>query len=143
MSDSMREMPSEKTPRQHPVSDEQVKGIPEDLKAQYEAARDLTQSAIVGGLAETIVILIERIARSEQALAALEEQKADDELAFNHANEVVGKLEADVAALEARITELTKALEESRRVLVIDNEYAADSNSVLAIDAALRGLAGA
>ena len=64
------------------MSEEQVRGIPEDLREQYELhkkwlaipwhERPKTQPGIEAILRENSVNDIERIARSEQALAALE-----------------------------------------------------------------------
>ena len=46
-----------------------------------------------------------RLTPDQRRIAELEQQLADERLAFDHANEVIGKLEADIAALSwTRIT---------------------------------------
>lgn len=68
----------------------------------------------VGNVAE----LIERCSRAETERDELKQQLYDEALAFNHANEIVAKLETDNAALRARCERLEKPVtqEEKSRV---------------------------
>ena len=139
MSDSMREMPSEKTPRQHPVSDEQVKGW--DASSCGECGKvvppGVMQHCVKGGYCNWYIPAAYK-AHVEQALAALQ---ATLDTTIQESLKEITEVRARYEQMEQERDALKGALEESKRVLVIDNEYAADSNSVLAIDAALRGLA--
>lgn len=116
MSDSMREMPSEKTPRQHPVSDEQVKGIPMDLQQMYEASK-LDTTMFVGS---EIRELIGRVARSEQALADQYHAASQFADAIVRMDAEKVKHEQALAALEARNKELESPVSFSEAEAVLD-----------------------
>lgn len=63
------------------MSDEQVKGIPEDLREHYEECGKYQNAHLI-----LCRQLIERIARSEQALAALEARNRELEGVIYDAN---------------------------------------------------------
>ena len=66
--------------RGRPVSDERVKAIPEDLRVLHEWAQKMGSESDLGPMntwKRCALQLIERIARSEQALAALEGRNAE------------------------------------------------------------------
>ena len=63
----------------------------------------------------------------KRRIVELEQQLADERLAFDHANEVIGKLEADIAALSwTRIT-LENLPKMGDMVLIFDGDYCVDN----------------
>ena len=87
--------------------------VPEDLQSMFQqCAEDPCDEDFDNSVVQR---LIERIGRAEQRVAelqrentALQEQLRDEALAFKYANEIVGKLEAEIAALRAPVTEAEK-----------------------------------
>ena len=68
-----------------------------------------------------------RLTPDQRRIIELEQQLADERLAFDHANEVIGKLEADIAALSwTRIT-LENLPKMGDMVLIFDGDYCVDN----------------
>jgi hypothetical protein len=59
-------------------------------------------------LKEDVLVLFESVQAALRELTPLREELADERLAFQHANEVVGKLEAERDALQAKLEESEK-----------------------------------
>lgn len=93
------------------MSGEQVKGIPADLREHYEECGKYQNAHLI-----LCRQLIERIARSEQALAALEAENAtlkSFQYNFEHATSLErAENEQKVAALEAERDEFKRKCEE-------------------------------
>lgn len=93
--------------------------VPEDLQERYNKAcavvresegidfGDRPTAAVIMFWSQSVKQLIERIAKAESELA-------DERVAFNHANEVNGRLESDLVSLRTRNEQLEAELADER-----------------------------